>query len=77
MRTVIDTHEDADGVFRPKRDGLAGALDDLEDLAETANGFADQIDEGVDRLSRIMERRKFLRPRQRRAPIVAEKVTDE
>lgn len=77
MRTVIDTREGPDGVFRPKGEGLAGALDDLEELMDAGDRVADFVDAGAERLNGIMERRKFLRSRRRRAPLEAEKVTDE
>ena len=76
MRTVIETREGPDGVFRPKEDGIGGALDELEEFVEQTNGIADLVDAGAERLNAIMERRKFLRGNRRARIVRAEKVTE-
>jgi len=69
VKTTIDMHEDADGVYRPKADGLGGALDDFERVLDAADGLGDVADAWTERLNAISEKRKIFR---RRAPRRAE-----
>ena len=73
MRTTIDMHQDADGVYRLKADGLAGALDEFERVMDAADGLGDVADAWTERLNQIASKRKIFRRRASRRP-EAEKV---
>lgn len=76
MSQPIDMHRGADGVYRPKADGLAGVLDDLEAGIDAADGIAGAVEEYAERLSVVMARRRILRSPRGRGPQRAERIEE-